>query len=322
MVNIATIKMALQRGGFLARERPVDDELDSETWTALYEFAESRGFDWSMESMEDEDGEIPPEVIHALLDPMAMLSFAAADADEPMVFDDPGMASREGPLDLSSVEVFDLTTQHDLNPAKAKRTPRPLSGITTILLHQTGVKFGVTKSAMAKYGPRVGLHRRFYDVACHVAALTNGDVLYVNPWERYVLHGNSANRFSIGIEIEGLYAGVVGDPKTVSGTNPMTLTPATIAAARRAVKYAVEEGRKLGCPITQIAAHRSFHGSRISDPGQEIWREVALWAVAQFDLRIDYDLAVKSKKEARLDGRRIPREWDPAGKINYRGKDL
>jgi hypothetical protein len=316
MSDIANIKKALQRAGFLARERPVNEELDSETWMALCEFAESRGFDWSIESMEEEDYKIPPEVMNALLDPMAMSSFAAADADDEMMFDN----SATGPVDLAAVQVFDVTKEHELNPMKAKRTPRALSGITTILLHQTGIKFGVTKSALEKFGMRTALHRRFYDVACHVAALTNGDVLYVNPWERYVLHGNSSNRFSIGIEIEGLYSGIVGDPKTVAGGGtPNSLTPTSIAAARRAVKFSVEEGRKLGCPITQIAAHRSFHGSRVSDPGQEIWKEVALWAVAELKLTIDYDLAVKSKKEARLDGRRIPREWDPAGKVDYRG---
>lgn len=317
MSDIANIKSALARAGFLARERPIDDELDSETWTALCEFAESRGFEWSLEAMEAEDGEIPPAVRNALLDPMAMISFAAGDADEELVFEDTATAS---PIDLEAVEIFDLTQDHELNPAKCKRTPRAWSSITTIVLHQTGVKFGVTKSAIAKYGPRAALHRRFLGVACHVAALTNGDVLHVNPWERYVLHGHGSNRFSIGIEIEGLYPGIVGNARSVAGGGtPNTLTPTTIAAARRSVQFAVEACRKLGCPITQIAAHRSFHGSRVSDPGQEIWKEVALWAVAELELHVDYDLAVKSKKEARLDGRPIPREWDPAAKVGYRG---
>jgi hypothetical protein len=310
------VKVTLQRAGFLAPERPVDDELDSATLTAMYNFAESRGVDWSLESFEEGTGEIPPAVMEALHDAMASMPSSSADEDEMMVIEDadPGDAD----MDLATVEIFDLTTQHELDVRKSRRLPRALDKITTIVLHQTGIKFGVTRRNRDQYGERVALHRRFFDVACHVAALTNGDVLYVNPWERYVLHGHSSNSYSIGLEIEGLYAGVVGD-----GTgSARPLTPRTIAAARKAVQFAVEQCRALGCPLTSIAAHRNFHGSRISDPGEEIWREVALWAVATLELKVDYDLARTSTKDPRTNGRRIPRAWDPSGKVDYRGRPL
>jgi hypothetical protein len=317
--RMSEVKATLQRTGFLAPERPINDELDPETWTAMYHFAESRGLAWPLEDFEEETGEIPPDVMAALHEQMQSSFPMTEDEMMPVDDGDPGQANA---IDLSSVEIFDLTTQHELNERKARRAPRALDKITTIVLHQTGIKFGVTRSSREKYGERVALHRRFYDVACHVAALMNGDVLYVNPWDRYVLHGNSSNRFSIGLEIEGLYAGVVGDDKTVSGGTPNVLTARTIAAARKAVQFSVEQGRKLGCPITNIAAHRNFHGSRISDPGQEIWREVALWAVEALDLRIDYELEYKSKKDPRMNGRKIPRPWDPSAKVDYRNKPL
>lgn len=319
--GMAQMKESLQRAGFLARERPVDDYLDSETWTALYLFAESRGMAWSIDAFEEEDGVIPPAVRGALLDPMAQLSFSAGDEEGDLVFELDDLPAFER-IDLDAHEVFDLRDEHEFNEKKCKRKPRKLEDITTIVLHQTGVKFGVGKKALEKFGPRKALHRRFYDVACHVAALTNGDVLLVNPWERYALHGHGSNRFSIGIEIEGLYPGVEDNPKTVSGSNPTELTLRTIGAARKAVQISVEECRKLGCPITKIAAHRQFHGSRISDPGQGLWREVALWAVENLDLSIDYDLAKENKKEPRKGGRKIPRVWDPNGKVDYRGRPL
>ena len=319
--NMAQIKEALQAAGFLAPERTIDDELDSETWTALYEFAESRDIDWSLDDFEAEDGVIPPEVIDVLLDPMAV-SFAISDEEGDLIFDDDDLPALET-VNLDDHEVFDLCNQHALNTKKAKRQPRKLETIDTIVLHQTGVKFGVGKKAVEQYGQRVALHRRFYDVACHVAALMNGDVLLVNPWDRYVLHGHSSNRFSIGIEIEGLYPGIEDNANTVAGkaeANELTLR--TIGAARKAVKIAVEQCRELGAPITKLAAHRQFHGSRITDPGQGIWREVALWAAKELDLTIDYDLAATNKTDARKSGRRIPKVWDPSARADYRGRDL
>lgn len=321
IANMSQMKEALQRVGFLARERPLNDELDSETWTALYLFAESRGLAWPLEDFEAEDGVIPPAVSAALLDPMAMMSFSSViDEDGELVFDDddpPGAS-----LTIDEVEVFDYRNDHELNEKKCKRNPRDLGKVDSIMLHQTGVVFGVGKRAMAKYGRRNALHRRFWNVACHAAALMNGDVLLIHPCDRYVYHGHRGNRSSIGIEIEGLYAGIAGNPKTVSGTQAVNLDLRTIAAARKAVQVCVEQGRAAGCPITKIVAHRQYHGSRISDPGEEIWREVALWAVETLGLSADYDLASENKKDSRKSGRKIPREWDPAGPVDYRGRPL
>jgi hypothetical protein len=321
--NMPQMKEALQRVGFLARERPVDDELDSETWTALYLFAESRGIDWPLDDFEAEDGVIPPAVSAALLDPMAMMSFSSIiDEDGELVFDDDDPPGPSFNIDLDEVEVFDYRNDHELNEKKCRRKPRDLEKVDSIMLHQTGIKFGVGKRAMDKYGKRNALHRRFWNVACHAAALMNGDVLLIHPWERYVLHGHRGNRSSIGIEIEGLYAGIAGDPKTVSGKQAVHLDLRTIAAARKAVEVCVEQGRAAGCPITKITAHRQYHGSRISDPGEEIWREVALWAVDTLGLRPDYDLAARNKKDPRKSGRKIPRQWDPKGTVDYRGRAL
>lgn len=324
--HMAEMKASLQRTGFLARERPLDDQLDSETWTALYQFSESRGIPWSLDAFEAEDGVIPPAVSAALLDPMAMLSFSSvADADgELIVADEPEQDLAT--IDHRAVEVFDYFDAHALNEAKVKRKARDPSEVDTIVLHQTGVKFGVGARAVAKYGRRDALHRRFWDVACHVAALMNGDVLLINPYERYVLHGHRSNRFSLGIEIEGLYAGIVDKPNTVAGHrkgktgNP--LTKRTLSAARRAVQICVEEGRARGMPISKIAAHRQYHGSRISDPGQGIWQGVALWACETFGLEVDYDFAVQNKQDPRKSGLKIPKDWDPKGTVKYNGKPL
>ncbi|MCA9717330.1 MAG: N-acetylmuramoyl-L-alanine amidase [Myxococcales bacterium] len=314
--DVTALKHALQRNGLLERERELDDTLDPETWTALYSYAEARALAWDEEAFEQEEGGVPAAVVDALLNPDGPLPFE--DDDDELIFDDyPDFATSFGDEqwpELSDIEVFDISGEHELK--KGKKSPRAPEKITTIVLHQTAVKFGTTKSARAKYGERGALHRRFYNVACHVAALMNGDVLLVNGLRRYVYHGNSSNRFSIGIEIEGLYAGVAGDPKTVWGKQePHVLTDRLTFAARRAVQYAVEEGRKLGCPIEHIQAHRNYASSRISDPGSELWSNVAVWAVAELGLKVDYSLATKG-------GRAIPAEWDRLGTVDYRGKPL
>ncbi len=314
--ELGTAKVALQRHGLLDLEREIDDELDPETWTALYTFAQEHSIEWSDEAYEAEDGQVPQEVMDAVLD--SSVSFSDED-DEELIFDDyPDriVSFDEDPLDLSKVEVFDVTGEHELKKGNPKRRRKP-ERITTIMLHQTAIKFGTTARNRKKYGERDALHRRFYHVACHAAALMNGDTLLVNDWQSYVYHGNSGNRSSIGIEIEGLYAGLEGNLKTVwKQKQPHTLSMRTIASARKAVQLAVEWGRDNGASITTICAHRSYSNSRIADPGQEIWREVALWAVDTLGLQIDYDLKAKDK------GRKIPREWDPKGKVNYRGKPI
>ncbi len=314
--DVAALKHALQGRGLLEREREPDQALDPETWTALYSFAQERELEWDEAAYEDESGAVPAAVADALLNPDEPLSFD--EEQEELIFDDyPDFAVSFGDdqwPDMSSVEVFDISGEHELK--KGKKWPRKPEKITTIVLHQTGVKFGTTKRNREKYGERKALHMRFYNVACHLAALMNGDVLLVNGLRRYVYHGNSSNRFSIGIEIEGLYAGVEGNPKTVWGKKePNVITDRLILAARRSVQYAVEEGRKLGCPIEYIQAHRNYASSRISDPGSELWSNVAIWAVAELGLKIDYDVARKG-------GRAIPVEWDRLGKVDYRGKKL
>lgn len=152
-----------------------DGDLGSETWTALFNYAGDHGFAWREEDFEEEVGFVPAAVVNHL------------QCDAPRV-------------ELRGAsEFFDITGEHALT--KGRKAPRDHSTVDTILLHQTAVKFGTTRRNREKYGERKALHRRFYNVACHVAALRNGDVLYVNRLPRYVWQGNVANRFSIGIEI-------------------------------------------------------------------------------------------------------------------------
>jgi hypothetical protein len=94
---------------------------------------------------------------------------------------------------------------------------------------------------------------------------------------------------------------------------PTKLTETTIDAGRRAVRFAFEEGLRLGMPLRWIMPHRCYSRSRISDPGEELWRAIAIWAMANLGLRARYDVALHG-------GRKIPYEWDPNGTVDYQGK--
>ena len=298
-IDLRELKLALQAEGYIAPEYGLEDCIDPETWAALYSYAMAQELEWPLEAFEAEDGDVPQAVLDSLLARDA--SFALAD---PLFFFD-------SPISYADEKTVVLTDKYPNEKRKLSRnSKRKVSEITSIVLHQTAVKFGTGLRETAPPDKvREALHRRFCAVGCHVAALMNGDALHVNSWESYVIHGNRSNRFSVGIEIEGLYAGLKGKPSTVRG-KPTELGPRTIAAARKAVRFVVEQCRAKGCPLGKIAAHRQFAGDRIADPGEEIWREVALWAVKEFSLAIDYDYQLDK-------GRRIPREWDPSGAVNY-----
>lgn len=212
-------------------------------------------------------------------------------------------------------QFFDLTDEHELSPSKGKPGKlRDPSKVHTIVLHQTAVRFGASSRNIAKHGRQRAIHMRFYDVACHTASLRNGDVLYVNGLREYVWHGNVANRYSVGLEVEGHYEGRVGAGLR-KGKTPDVLDAQTIDGARRALRFTYEEGLRLGMPLKWIQPHRNYSPSRRNDPGEGLWREVALWGVCELGLQVDYDVA-------RNDGRPVPTEWDEAALFDWRGRKL
>jgi hypothetical protein len=283
----------IDKGYVLPRFGP-DGDLGSETWITLHNYAVQHSIPWDDDAFESEQGPVPAAVIEHVL------------RDEPV-------RARRTDSDKKDKHFYDITGDHAL--IKGRSGPRNPATIDTIVLHQTAVTFGTTKGQRKRFGSEEAARRaRFHNVACHVAALTSGEVLYVNRLPAYVYHANVANRFSIGIEVEGLYAGVSGRDNTVWGKNkPTKLTDTTIDAGRRAVRFAYDEGIRLGMPLQWIMPHRCYSNSRMSDPGEQLWREIALWAMADLGLKARYDVALNG-------GRHIPYEWDPNGAYDYRGR--
>jgi len=229
--------------------------------------------------------------------------------------------------------LFDLRAEQDFKYPGGKRVTKMHGGgsapvmrdpstIDTIVIHQTAVEFGVSRRAVKLADGDVDLARarRALDVACHALAFRDGFFAVAHPLRAYVNHAGRFNAPSLGLEIEGRYPGLCDDVATMAredldttwGGPPSELTEETVASARAALRWLVEEGRAEGMPISKIVSHRQSSDNRRSDPGEEIWRRVVLdFAVAELGLTAFVGSPWNK-------GRPVPIQWDPENGIgNY-----
>jgi hypothetical protein len=134
----------------------------------------------------------------------------------------------------------------------------------------------------------------------------------MHDFDRLVSHGNGWNSGTVGIEIDGLYAGVEGDPATVWNDpstarreEGMVLTSESIIATQHAIRWIVQEIMDHKGRVNALVAHRQSSGSRRNDPGSAIWKSIALPLHAELGL-IDGGINFKLG-----DGYAIPEAWDP-----------
>jgi hypothetical protein len=265
--------------------------------------------------------------------PEKLLEFAERIADRLRLETEPPIDATE-PSIPAGVRHFDLRIEQDYLYPHGKRKARIRGGkavrrdpktITHLVVHQTAVEYGLSeRQVRASSGDReLALARRFLEVACHVAACRSGFYVLTHPLEDFLYHGNGFNKFSIGLEIDGRYAGLEDDPSTVAREDlrttwrgePTVLTPKTVRAAQAAIAHVVVEGRKLEMPLHTIVAHRQSSGTRRSDPGQAIWQRVVLPIAEELHLNVDTDAVLTSTNSGR--GRSVPLIWDPNGVGDY-----
>lgn len=194
------------------------------------------------------------------------------------------------------------------------RDPKTVTGI---VVHQMATRLGVSKRLLEQAGwdRRLAEGRRAARTACHGAAMRSGLSVLTRPLGSYLWHGNAFNRYSLGLEIEGLYPGLRDNLKTVRRVVRHRVDPVTdelVLAARSTLTWMVEEGRAEGMPIRFIWAHRQSSPTRRSDPGEELWQRVVLdYAVPVLGLETQNEVKLESKsKKSRGWGNRIPQEWD------------
>lgn len=183
---------------------------------------------------------------------------------------------------------------------------RPWSAVTGVCLHQTACLLGERGE-------------RWDSVGAHVGITKSGAIMWLHDWNKVVAHGNAWNAQCVGIEIDGLFAGVEGDPKTL-WDDPSTKvrelemhpTPEQVEATKTVIRWIdadvqIETGKKLHA----LVAHRQSSASRRDDPGSAVWKQIALPMIAELGLT-DGGPGFKLG-----DGFPIPVEWDPS-RTSYR----
>ena len=162
----------------------------------------------------------------------------------------------------------------DATQAKGRRT---WDKIDSIVLHQTACVLG-------------GEPRRWRSVPIHYGITREGHVLHLHDEETLLWHAHALNRFSVGIEIDGHFEGVLGDPKTHWNPpsdpkrEPLRPTRPQIESTRELLRYLARVFAARGGRLKRILAHRQGTDSRRSDPGSEVWQEIALPLIAELSL--------------------------------------
>lgn len=173
--------------------------------------------------------------------------------------------------------------------------------ITGICLHQTACYLGERPERWATVNTHYGVTRAGQEIRIHPEILI---APAANGW----------NNRTISIECDGLYAGIKGnlktvwdDPSTPVREQPMEPTPELVAATKSLIRRL-----KAAFPsIKYLVAHRQSSLDRQNDPGEELWKAVALPMMAELGLE-------DGGAGFAIGGYPIPEIWDPAKKgIKY-----
>jgi N-acetyl-anhydromuramyl-L-alanine amidase AmpD len=180
--------------------------------------------------------------------------------------------------------------------------PRSWGQVRGITLHQTACNMG----------ERI---ERYDTIGAHFAVLRSGRVLRMCDLDRIVYHGHGWNNQCVGIEVDGLYAGLEGDirtvwddPTTPFREQPQKVTPEAMESTRQLVRWIVAEVAAHGGKVAILGAHRQAVDSRRNDPGEAIWKQVALPLHAELGLS-DGGPGFKLPGST---GYAVPEAWDPS----------
>lgn len=223
---------------------------------------------------------------------------------------DVGMVAYPTPRQLFDVRDQAVATVK----VKGKRkvyTPRHRlwTSVTGICLHQTACVLGERPERWETCGAHIGITR-------------SGKVIHIHDFDRIVYHGNLFNDHTVGIEVDGLYAGIEGDlstvwddPDTAIRERGMILTSESVRSTLEAIRWIYGEVAKRGGKVRALVAHRQASDTRRNDPGSDIWQRIAQPAKRELGLR---DGGEADPKFCIGDGYPIPEAWDPTRKgIKY-----
>ena len=175
----------------------------------------------------------------------------------------------------------------------AKR--RKIETVDTICLHQLS-------ALNLKQGIKRWKNKEYH----WVIEIEDATAYLMHDLDKYTWHGGNINARSIGIGVEGYYAGIEGDlstfwtPEGHDDRVPRQFHIGLAVALIMSVKETIDMVAANGGEIKYIGAHRQSSMSRRSDPGSAIWK-VAMLCMDEFGLT----------EAATLEsGRPIPEAWD------------
>lgn len=139
----------------------------------------------------------------------------------------------------------------------------------------------------------------------HIYIDRGGTAYHQFDFELYLATSHQFNsRPSVGIEIEGHLAGVIGAPKKRGLKNfthwvpkgyydhptrsvPELMTPEQVEAAKQAIRYIAKYMQeKYGARIKFLGTHRQTYATKASDPGQDVMEKVALPMLSELGLQL------------------------------------
>ena len=205
----------------------------------------------------------------------------------------------------------------ELGPDRKTRMRDPKK-VISIGLHQTAADFTVVKYQIQAAGgdTKLALARRCINVPAHAFALTEGFFVTGLPLLAHAFCGHGLNDHALQVEIDGKYCGTTKDRDgSTWGGKPMVVTPLLIETARNAAGFLYEDGMRQGCALEYYETHRQYT-NKPSDPGEELYVAVGIdfcEKVLKLNPRLDYC----EKDRNGLQGKPIPKDWDPRSTHKY-----
>lgn len=193
---------------------------------------------------------------------------------------------------------------HDRRATASKKHDygkRDWSKVTGICLHQTACVLGERPA-------------RWDTVGAHLGVTRQGKAIWIHDFDRLIVHGNGWNAQCVGIEIDGMYAGIEGDertlwkPKDDPGRKSQLPTPEAIETTIRMIEWVKERIEQHGGKLKALVAHRQASKDRQADPGSAIWKAIALPMIEKHGFT-DGGPGFKLGT-----GYPIPEAWDPKKK--------
>lgn len=270
-VEVRKLQLMLMELGYELPRWGADGDLGTETIDALALFLREHGM-----TVDDDADEVSDAELALVRQVLSMTS------DAPL-----------GPQ-LAGGRFHDLRTIAAQNRLGGRRSWKQITGVT---LHQTACVLGEKP-------------QRWRTVAAHLGVTRAGQVTWMHDFEKVVWHGNGFNASTVGIEMDGIYAGVEGDDETFwrpseePNRKPQVPTKELIEAARATVRWICQEVERHGGRVEKLFAHRQASRQRLSDPGSALWQGVAL------PLQSELKLSDGGPGFTLGNGRPIPERWD------------